>query len=328
MHKKNYLLIVLIFQAFTGYSQLDYRAGIKVGFSYFISGTSSNAFNVSISGAMFYNNNKDEVNSTLINTGLQSSINLYFNGIGNDQLKSSYSVDFHNSVFFHIAEKDIIDSLEIIGQVNSTGVKNYISDPANSRFFIKNGYDYNMNLIEYEGKSAFTLASNFIINNEHRNQVYGSLGLQYQRCRIIYYNDATPFHWLNIGDRKDRWWTGGGYLEILTRKDPFFNKLNYLRVGFNRFTWENDDAYKLSTKLGLKFIPATDDKIETLLNNFGNWFVSYQFNGNRFQIEANNIFPDGQDVIHTLLNFSRHATLSKKSISIKYENLNYKPFYN
>lgn len=279
-------------------SQIDFKVGVNASFGLSFGSNTNNLSNISITAALFHNNDRITENEIVRKVGMQSSINLYFNGIGNSQLKSDYSLDFHNSFFFTVGQQDSL---------------------SNSLFLVKNGYDYNPSIIDFLASKSLSLASNFIVNNRGRNQVYGSLNLQYHSVRLVYFNDATPFHWLKLADGKDRWWTGGGYLEFNVNKNEHLTSNKYLRVGFNRFTWENDDAYKLSTKLGLKFIPTTKEKVNSLINNFGNWFISYQNENGRLNLELNNLLPDGQDLIHSFFNYSKHSTVSPKSVSLRYE---------
>jgi hypothetical protein len=55
-----------------------------------------------------------------------------------------------------------------------------------------------------------TLGTNFVFNSEGRNQRVGFLGGKSGDVGFNLYNDVIP----GLGDRNDRWWTGGGSLQI------------------------------------------------------------------------------------------------------------------
>ena len=55
-------------------------------------------------------------------------------------------------------------------------------------------------------KDSFTLGTNFVYNSIGRNQLVGYLGVKFDQFDLNFYNDVI----LLIGDKEDRWWTGGG----------------------------------------------------------------------------------------------------------------------
>src|SRR5690606_41604457 len=61
---------------------------------------------------------------------------------------------------------------------------------------------------------SFGVGTNLVLNNQRRIQVVGVGGFNlWRRVTLWYYNDGGPF-FKYFGDRYDRWWTGGGGLEI------------------------------------------------------------------------------------------------------------------
>ncbi|MDL2303306.1 hypothetical protein LJC28_02810, partial [Dysgonomonas sp. OttesenSCG-928-D17] len=59
-------------------------------------------------------------------------------------------------------------------------------------------------------KHSLTLGTNLVFNSAGRNQRVGYLGFKSGDVDFNFYNDVIPF----LGDRNDRWWTGGGSLNF------------------------------------------------------------------------------------------------------------------
>ncbi len=59
-------------------------------------------------------------------------------------------------------------------------------------------------------ENSFTLGSNFVFNSEGRNQRVGYAGFRVGNVQGNFYNDVVP----GLGDRDDRWWTGGGSVQV------------------------------------------------------------------------------------------------------------------
>jgi RHS repeat-associated protein len=59
-------------------------------------------------------------------------------------------------------------------------------------------------------EKSVTLGTNFVLNSDGRNQRVGYAGFKSGKVDFSFYNDVIPI----LGDRDDRWWTGGGSLNI------------------------------------------------------------------------------------------------------------------
>jgi hypothetical protein len=59
-------------------------------------------------------------------------------------------------------------------------------------------------------ENSVTLGTNFVLNSDGRNQRVGYAGFKSGKVDFSFYNDVIPV----LGDRDDRWWTGGGSLNI------------------------------------------------------------------------------------------------------------------
>ena len=80
-----------------------------------------------------------------------------------------------------------------------------IKNPAVLNTFHNNAISGIMNPYQ----NSVTLGTNFVINSERRQRV-GYAGFKLNRFDFNFYNDVIPL----FGDRNDRWWTGGGSLNI------------------------------------------------------------------------------------------------------------------
>jgi hypothetical protein len=81
-------------------------------------------------------------------------------------------------------------------------------------------------------KNSFTFGTNFVKNSIGRNQQVGYIGFKLNKFDFSFYNDFIPL----LGDTEDRWWTGGGSLNL----GPLF-------VGTDVFTEIRDkDSYKFN----------------------------------------------------------------------------------
>lgn len=72
-----------------------------------------------------------------------------------------------------------------------------------------NSGTYDLTGVNNPFQSSFTLASNFVANTEG-NQRVGSAGFRSGDFSMNIYNDFYPI----LGDRDDRWWTGGGMANV------------------------------------------------------------------------------------------------------------------
>jgi RHS repeat-associated protein len=91
-------------------------------------------------------------------------------------------------------------------------------------------------------KSSFTFGKSLIINSEGRNQLVGNFGLRlFKGFRFNFYNDAHVFQKMGLSDGEDRWWTGGGFIQLMDKEKS-------ITLGMDVFT-------------GLTDVPAGDEMI-------------------------------------------------------------------
>ena len=75
--------------------------------------------------------------------------------------------------------------------------------------------------LEDNYKYSATLGTNFILNNNNRNQQVGFLQVRAFDFSFQTYNDFNGFKKIGISDGYDRWWTGGGNLTFGAKNNNF-----------------------------------------------------------------------------------------------------------
>lgn len=114
---------------------------------------------------------------------------------------------------------------------------------------------------------------NYLGKNRFSQRV-GSFSVGTPGFDLNYYNDATPFQWLGLGDGKDRYWTGGGfvnfhlnnYYDTSTEGKTFDNRLlRNVFIGFDRFTGHYPESFEVANALRLNNVPY-GDKTQAFFN--------------------------------------------------------------
>ncbi|KIX21665.1 hypothetical protein SY27_08210 [Flavobacterium sp. 316] len=75
--------------------------------------------------------------------------------------------------------------------------------------------------LEDHYKYSATLGTNFIFNNNNRNQQVGFLQVRAYDFSFQTYNDFQGFKKIGISDGYDRWWTGGGNLTFGAKNSDY-----------------------------------------------------------------------------------------------------------
>ncbi|MBL0048925.1 MAG: hypothetical protein IPP32_12610 [Bacteroidetes bacterium] len=182
----------------------------------------------------------------------QNSISLYQGGVGSSVFakeRYKYELDWLNGMtisfpFSTRPPQDIANApLYIVGQFQIPSITN----------------KYN---------TAINYSSSFIANNHRKNQWVGQVGFKADKFQIAYYNDGTPYHWFRTGDGLDRWWTGGGILDIYAQDFR-------MQFAYDKFTGYSPLAFELSNSFGLNKDLYRD------INQFGynrsGWSFNFQW---------------------------------------------------
>lgn len=240
----------------------------------------------------------------------QMGISLFQGGIG-----SSISVSQRNRI-----NLEMNNAVGIIGGIASGHVIHrpvytmgkFISNP------IKHPYSYYLNLsttfIQRISKNQKPSSR----QNGRFSQRVGAAALGLGQVEINYYNDGMPYHFLGLGDNKDRYYTGGGFINFTTNynphKIPVF--VDDIYVGFDRFTGFFPESFELAYSLHLNEVPYKD--LTQAYYNKGRFFVGTSFR----DIKGLNTFVslndfdelDVQYLIHLTRKQPLHRTLHKSNI--------------
>jgi hypothetical protein len=154
-------------------------------------------------------------------------------------------------------------------------------------------------------------------------QRVGSLSLGTRGFDFNYYNDGTPYQWMGLGDGKDRYWTGGGFVNVHIR-----NKYDYsdagnrsngivrnIFIGFDRFTGNYPESFEVANALRLNSVPY-GDKTQAFMNK-GRTYAGFELAGIPgfapfFSLNDRNKF-DIQYLIHKIRKQPIHKTLHDDS---------------
>ncbi len=299
--------------------EFDITYGLSISFGYNNKGES----NISLSGGIGFRRNVFRANAENKNTrgwlarhispAFQSTITVYYNGLGDNILDhyKSFNIDFVNSLF--ITAGHHLDSALISN--------NYITiQPFNSQ---------NTNLIGDEYLHSLTIGTNFIINQNNRNQRVGFANANIGRIvHLAYYNDGPPFNSILLADGYDRWWTGGGFVRIYFdqgfSRDPKQWTATSFTLYYDRFTGDIQDAYLGSNLFGFQYIPARDLK-ENFYTRARYKYALFLFNEN-YELSyqrMGHLKDDFQDKIHDILKMPHHLSYSTRTqvFGLQYHNV-------
>ncbi len=178
-----------------------------------------------------------------------------------------------------------------------------------------------------DNSNIIALSSNMILIDrnrsasdlEFRHQRVGSvyIGTQFG-LEFSYINDGPPFgKWL--GDGRDRYWTGSGFLGYKFKPDwrSLDNRPVSVRWSFDRYTSYKENAYELATALKMDYVPYKD--FTSNLYNRGSMRIGI-FVENLFSAELtinDSDYLDIQNALHLIQGFSWHRTANKSSVSLQ-----------
>ena len=255
-----------------------------------------------------------EINKTISDfiPTYQLNTNFYSNGIGTNlhRDKRKLQIDFVNSLGLTWG----------VGKLNNKPAYNEIQTFNSMNSPISNQGYY---------KFTSTIASNFILNTKNRNQQVGFFGIDiWKTLKAGYFNDGPFFNSIGFGDSYDRWWTGGGFIELdpevlveeiyKLAKDKYPAQLCYFckmkfRISYERFTGNVQDAYRASNYLGFSNVPPADEN-ESLYNR---GFVKFELrHSDGWGVQYSILSPnnDVQDYIHDKMKFSHHFSAAKREV--------------
>ena len=233
--------------------------------------------------------------------GGQVTVNYYSKGPGTSIIDSSN----------RFGQLDVVSSFYVVGGCNWAG---------NDREkYIRTFNQLSATTIRHNFDAAVSYGTSFLVNNHGRNQQMGHLGFNVDQLLVGYYNDGFwPFDRF-AGDGFDRYWTGGGYLAY--GLDAFGNRLSgknpwmqgqFVEYAYDRFTGNVQTGYKLSKELLFSSIPQ-QNMTEAFYNRALSSLTLRNINGSSLGMGLLGQCPncDVQDLLHRMLGYSRHVSLSK-----------------
>ena len=116
-----------------------------------------------------------------------------------------------------------------------------------------------------------------------------------RRVQLSTYNDGSIWGRTKLGDKLDRYYTGGGLLAYHLNNS---HDVNNIELSFHKFTGHEKYAFDIANQLQIDFIPF--QKIETYYYSKNRFRFSFtNFNDNfGLHLTAHNVDRDPQDWIH------------------------------
>lgn len=111
-------------------------------------------------------------------------------------------------------------------------------------------------------KYSATLGTNFILNNNSRNQHVGFLQVRAFDFSFQTYNDFQGFHKIGISDGYDRWWTGGGNITIGNNNSDY-----QLVIASDVFTADTDVEPRTKSVIDGKTVASDEMKLDVFEKN-------------------------------------------------------------
>lgn len=138
----------------------------------------------------------------------------------------------------------------------------------------------------------------------------GHIG-QFQFC---YFNDGTPFGG-NLGDGKDRYYTGGGVLSWSGNSKSF---ADLFELSYYKYTGYVKNAFEISNDLDLSFVPYA----ENFQNKYNKSMISFSASSSKYQTELgiaafNQTKWDIQHIIHRYIFNAFHRVEDQSYFTIR-----------
>jgi Bacterial toxin 23 len=216
--------------------------------------------------------------------GLSLSVNIYNGGLGTQQ-GSTQNIDWQGDI--------------ILTPSFTWGKDKYIAMPA---------YTFNsmtINGLEDDFRHSLSYGLNLIFNTDGRNQWVGSLGFRSGDFSFHTFNDVKVLtFWLG---NDDRWWTGGGRINILTASK------NLLSLGTEVFTGVRSRPFRSQNNAFVQ--PSPQDRN---LNN-GSTFIQLRWADGSL-ISSFNLIGSrqmwSQNGVHRLLGYPIFKSSSENLIQL------------
>jgi|GEM_PF-1369326 len=309
-------LVCLLFSNFSMAQEFRQAIGL-IGFARIEFGVPNSRFPTSFSAGLNFAFHREIRVSTdfYVDIAFQPGITLYQRGMGTSTLEYS-KADRSGKIDKDVLRQSASSQIDLVNAVSMTiGGKKSHSIQIENRTF---NY-FHRSAIIHNYSSSLTLGSNFITNFNGRNQQIGFAKATIEKLSVGYYNDGTPFNFIFTGDGRDRWWTGGGFLQYgndIIPTGSTGDRFSFA-VGFDRFTGYSYGMFELGNLLRQSFVLHRDPRQYFL--NSGRMYLVMNDLKRDYSVTAsfNNIpWLDVQNLIHNKGSMSKHYSLLKESYSI------------
>jgi Bacterial toxin 23 len=149
---------------------------------------------------------------------------------------------------------------------------------------------------------SMSIGTNIILTTDKgkKDQRVGFINLHADRFQLCYYNDGgTPMQQTYLGDRSDRYYTGGG---ILALDLPRSAAISSLTLAYFKFTGYTINAFELSNQLYLSYMNYHDVSQKYYNKSVWSFTASSLKAGVDMSVKSyNSIKLDMQDYIHSAI---------------------------
>jgi hypothetical protein len=152
---------------------------------------------------------------------------------------------------------------------------------------LQNPFDYSL-----------SVGTNFIFSSDGKktSQRIGFFNFHAGKVQLSYYNDGGwPFADIYLGDRRDRYYTGGGTLSYNGRR---YTLLETVELGYHKYTGFTKSAFEVSNKMNLAYVNYR--KAEQKFYNRSLWILNLANPSNGFGINLRTYNYVDQDIQHKI----------------------------
>ncbi len=154
---------------------------------------------------------------------------------------------------------------------------------------------------------SVSVGSNLIFSTDKKKtfQRIGFFNLHVSRMQLSYYNDGGwPFADIYLGDRKDRYYTGGGTLSYNGARNSLAETIE---LGYHKFTGYAQSAFEVSNKMNLAYIQYRKGEQKFYNRSLWSLNIAHPSRGYGLNIRTfNYVDQDIQHRIHWGLSDSYH----------------------
>jgi hypothetical protein len=156
---------------------------------------------------------------------------------------------------------------------------------------LQNPFDYSMSV----GTNLI-----FTTDGKKKNQRVGFINLHVSRFQLSYYNDGgTPMNQTYLGDRSDRYYTGGGMIAVDL---PQNTAVSSISLAYYKFTGYTRNAFELSNQLYLSYMNYHDEAQKFYNKSLWSLTLANQQTGLGLSLKSYNVIKwDMQDYIHSAI---------------------------